>query len=173
MSNKNEQHTNKPKQKNQERLRLESIVANKYEVIWGHQNLSDIVKLYSRLAGLTAELDEKGIKYGKDLKTAVKFSPLEDPNLALPPKDFKQMIGEIGLAQLRRINEDFDITFFFVDEGHTIRNLRSFLSDYGYKLANFGKPRPKCGFDPNYATNSTTGHRSYRGSRSSSYGDES
>lgn len=160
MSNKNEQSLKKPKQKNQERLRLEQITINKYGSIWGHEKICELDKLYSRVTSLTIALDEKKISYGKDLKTAIKFSPFEFQELRLPPEKFKNMVAEISLQQLRHINEDFDIVFFFLDEGHTTRNLHSFIVDYQYKLANFGKPKPACGYDPNYAVSSSTAHRS-------------
>ena len=147
---------NGKKTKSADRIRLEEIVNQKYQAIWSHESMYKVINLYSRITGLTAALSEKGIKYDKDLKTAVKFSPLENPDLALGCSDFAKMLGEASLQRIRRINEDFDITLMWLNDGYCLRNLHGFIADYNYKLANFGKPKVTFGYDPNYAVSSST-----------------
>lgn len=134
---------------------LEQVVIKKYASIWGHENTHKVIMTYARITSLTASLDEKGIKYSKDLKSAVKFSPLENAELHLMLEDFKKMVAEASLKRLHRINEDFDLIFMWLDDGYLLKNMQTFIVEYGYKLANFGKRKATFGYDPNYSISSS------------------
>ena len=136
---------------------LEAIVFKKYEGIWKHDGMHKIITAYCGIANLTTELDEKGIRYSNALRTAIKTSPLNSPELHFTPNEFRQIIHEANRPYLHHINEDFDTILMWLDNGYCLASLNAFIITYSYRLASFGKKKIAIGYDPGYATNRPQG----------------
>ena len=133
-----------------ERTQLEEIALRKYQDIWRHSSIPKIIEAYQQLSSISVSLEERGIKYSKDLKSALKFSPFEDPDLCLEPETFRKMLKKTDIRNVRRVNENFDLILMWLDDGFLLKAIREFIADYSYKLANFNKKGSKYGYDPEY-----------------------